>query len=137
MRENKASPRVGPACFLFFLFVRPANPEGADGLPWRERGGETAFLAEGDLFQEDGCPYVLSRRQAEEVMNDDSELGNTITLVTHGGGERVVPKLVFFFVGLHKLARKTCTYFVYAKAQDRRSIPALLCHIYIFVPGRR
>ena len=46
------------------------------------------FLAEGNLFQQEGCPYLLSRRQAEQVTNDDSKVGNTITLVTHGGGER-------------------------------------------------
>eukprot|EP00752_Nemacystus_decipiens_P012369 g10964.t1 len=60
--------------------------KSTDGLPWREREGETAFVSEGDLFQEDGCPYTLSRRQAAQIMNDDSEVGNTITLVTHGGG---------------------------------------------------
>eukprot|EP00903_Cladosiphon_okamuranus_P018343 g16875.t1 len=62
------------------------SKRNVDARPWRNREGESAFVSEGDLFQEDGCPYVLSRRQAEQVKNDDSELGNTITLVTHGGG---------------------------------------------------
>lgn len=72
---------------VLFLCAHLAVPESTDGLPWRERRGETAFVSEGDLFQEEGCPYVLSRKQAEQVMNDDSEVGNTVTLVTHGGGE--------------------------------------------------
>lgn len=49
-------------------------------------------MSEGELFQVEGCPYSLSRKQAEEVMKDDSEVGNTVTLVTHGGGERWVPR---------------------------------------------
>ena len=46
------------------------------------------FISGGVLFQEEGCPYTLSKEEAKAVLADDSELGNIITLDHHGGGER-------------------------------------------------
>lgn len=51
-------------------------------------------MSEGDLFQVEGCPYALSRAEAEEAMETESEIGNTIALVSHGRGERWAPMFV-------------------------------------------
>ncbi|CAM9891977.1 unnamed protein product [Pylaiella littoralis] len=60
------------------------KPEFTEGRPWRE--GERAFMSEGDLFQIEGCPYVLSRPQAQALARNVHASGNEIALVAHAHG---------------------------------------------------
>ncbi|CAM9769158.1 unnamed protein product [Scytosiphon promiscuus] len=55
---------------------------------WGKAGGERSFISEGNIFQVDGCPYALSKTQAEEALRRDysNSTGNSITLLSHAGG---------------------------------------------------
>lgn len=86
-QQGRTTPYYGLLIVFFFLVCLPV-PESIEEVPtWRAKKGETAFVSEGDLFQVEGCPYTLSSEQAEQLINDESEVGNTITLLYHGGGE--------------------------------------------------
>ncbi len=69
-------------------FVLGCWPHHYTPAPWREREGERAFLSGGNLFQVEGCPYALSREQADQVRNNGSQGGNIITLTAPLIGER-------------------------------------------------
>lgn len=70
------------------LFVLGRWPLHYTPAQWREKEGERVLLSGGNLFQVEGCPYALSREQADQVLNDGSQGGNTITLTAPLIGER-------------------------------------------------
>lgn len=48
------------------------------------------FITEGNLFQIDGCPYSISKEEAERKVADPRAPGNVIQLLEMGAGEAAV-----------------------------------------------
>ncbi|CAM9769228.1 unnamed protein product [Scytosiphon promiscuus] len=82
---------VASAGLLLVQQFRATQPSLDSNLPGENqsgysKSGERSILSGGNVFQAEGCPYALSKSQADKNMKDEDKRGNTINLVSHGGG---------------------------------------------------